>query len=619
MNRLATLVLGFGLLLISAPALASNGIKCRLQADLPRVSDLPITPLWAQEISGVLDANTFIQDQSNLNIDTPASVLVFDSQFDPSLLDLGEQSAVKGPVGKKIGPSGSHGNRVVSNLLGRSVVSASKLARLEKFIDDTSGADQFAPAVRTGQFDVISSSVYEFVQTVSSWFEGSLPCSQNESGCTSRELTQLYSTYFARQTLIVAAGNNYPAHSTETTPEMGAINVGAFSELGIPAGFSNESSEVHIYAPAGSTLLSYDLGKFVDFGGTSGAQPLVAGTVASAKALLRRQLTTDEVRLLLKSTASLYYGPKGPMPVLNALRFIKTVMRLREMNWGERTLAERSDLLGRKQLTEFALEARQELNAGLALIGSENCKDLEKGAEHLRRAFLLGEHEEAREALVRFYEHQTLRFNSLWYSSLSNPTREGALSFGEAVQRFGALPGGPKDFQKFDLFKYLIQNHLQLFTESLDLQSWGSLPNRYLLALLHELRDSSKELRIEILNKVLASEVQKERFLRLIFGETNTKYFLLNREDYRWVLDQLPLDFAPAVTTLARFCAGFSGGSGSSSCALFPEERDYLEKLSRIGAAPLKTLATRLLSRELLVNTDWNADEDLSVEILMSR
>ena len=141
--------------------------------------------------------------------------------------------------------------------------------------------------------------------------------------------------------LVQSSGNSYPdpLDSTESqfSKNFDSILVGSLSPNGVVSSFSQEGEEVHILAPSGDWLTSVDSeGKYKKFGGTSGAAPLVTGSLAGFEWLSGYHPTAKEVKFLLEQTAiptihSAFEEPqKNGVGMLNAYKLGMTAKRLKE-------------------------------------------------------------------------------------------------------------------------------------------------------------------------------------------------------------------------------------------------------------------------------------------------
>ena len=107
---------------------------------------------------------------------------------------------------------------------------------------------------------------------------------------------------------VIAAGNKHPdpirPEKVKASQDFDAIIVGSLAPDGKRSWFSNEHEEVHIMAPSDYYLSSAGQdGDRRSFGGTSGAAPLVTGSLAGFEWLSGYHPTAAESKILLEKTA----------------------------------------------------------------------------------------------------------------------------------------------------------------------------------------------------------------------------------------------------------------------------------------------------------------------------
>ena len=108
--------------------------------------------------------------------------------------------------------------------------------------------------------------------------------------------------------IVFSAGNDHPKSITKirakASKDFDVIIVGSLSPEGIRSDFSQQGEEVHIMAPSNSEIASVDQnGNLINFGGTSGAAPLVTGSLAGFEWLSGYHPTAEEAKILLEQTA----------------------------------------------------------------------------------------------------------------------------------------------------------------------------------------------------------------------------------------------------------------------------------------------------------------------------
>ena len=141
--------------------------------------------------------------------------------------------------------------------------------------------------------------------------------------------------------LVKGAGNDYPrsldSRESQFSKDFDGIIVGSLSPNGFVSEFSQEGEEVHILAPSDHWITSVGSdGSYERFSGTSGATPLVTGSLAGFEWLSGYHPTASEAKLLLEQTAiptihSVLENPRrNGVGMLNAYKLGMVGKRLKE-------------------------------------------------------------------------------------------------------------------------------------------------------------------------------------------------------------------------------------------------------------------------------------------------
>ena len=151
---------------------------------------------------------------------------------------------------------------------------------------------------------------------------------------------KLSSSGSSRSIVVVSSGNNFPDKlaniKSKASRDFDAIMVGSFSPRGFVSDFSQSGKEVHILAPSDDWITSAGKeGEYRQFGGTSGAAPLVTGALAGFEWLSGYHPTAKEAKLLLEKTAfpTLHSHEKAHINgvgLLNAYKLGEVAKRLKE-------------------------------------------------------------------------------------------------------------------------------------------------------------------------------------------------------------------------------------------------------------------------------------------------
>ena len=154
------------------------------------------------------------------------------------------------------------------------------------------------------------------------------------------EVFEKLSSSLSNTIVVVASGNSFPKKLGDIQSKASkndiAILVGSFSPSGFISEFSQSGKEVHILAPSDGWITSADKnGNYKRFSGTSGAAPLVTGSLASFEWLSGYHPTAKEAKILLEKTAlpSLHSHEKPQVNgagLLNAYKLAEVAKRLKK-------------------------------------------------------------------------------------------------------------------------------------------------------------------------------------------------------------------------------------------------------------------------------------------------
>ena len=143
--------------------------------------------------------------------------------------------------------------------------------------------------------------------------------------------------------IVTAAGNDntkrrfVPVYKVKAkaSKDFDVIIVGSLAPDGNMSEFSQHGEEVHILAPSDYYILSADnQGVLRQFGGTSGAAPLVTGSLAGFEWISGYHPTAKEAKVLLEKTAVPHFPPpagKSGKGVLNSYKLGMAAKRLKKL------------------------------------------------------------------------------------------------------------------------------------------------------------------------------------------------------------------------------------------------------------------------------------------------
>ena len=214
---------------------------------------------------------------------------------------------------------------------------------------------------------------------------------------------------------VQASGNDYPVKAWEgNAPHFGHILVGSVGPNGLSTPFSQEPAK--IYAPSDGAQLS---GPKETFGGTSGAAPLVSGSLSNALASLPG-LTNEEAESLLRQTSLPSFGLPNA-GIVNAYR-LAVVAECLGSEWPKSRVAllkipnsAFAHCFDQKQFAQSKLESANRMLFG----GSGSCEDRRDGLKSLRASFLLDPTSQKARQIARLYKDLGFRGDSRWYETMA--------------------------------------------------------------------------------------------------------------------------------------------------------------------------------------------------------
>lgn len=277
-----------------------------------QVEDGLLTPFWAQEYIGADLVKEEMRQMTDLR-KVPMSI--YDSGFSKSQINLSFDIPVDREMNGPRQMKGHHGTSVASLINGPGLVSVSELVNYVQ-LSRVSPAAFYYSAVR----EIKQLPVKPLVIS-------------NSMGWSSDSVLELAQEVDQAGIIwVMASGNDHPNPIVEHERVAPVISVGSYSPRGLQSLSSQESDQLDILAPADEYQAAIDgNGEDVLFGATSGATPLVSGSIANAKALLpflsRAQIEALIKRTAIRSFHSLY-SESNKTGLFNAYRFFKVVQRL---------------------------------------------------------------------------------------------------------------------------------------------------------------------------------------------------------------------------------------------------------------------------------------------------
>ncbi|MEK2688435.1 S8/S53 family peptidase [Bdellovibrio sp. GT3] len=272
-----------------------------------------LSPFWAQEYVGADLVKEDLRKIPGLQA-VPFSIL--DNGFEKQHINLTREISfdIEADRGRKL--TANHGTNVANIINGPGMISMSEL------VDYVQLRKVYPGAFYINAINEIS-TLPTPPQVIS-----------NSMGWPDGRITEMAKEMDAKGIIwVFAAGNDHPEAIDDFERTSAVISVGSYSPRGLQTVYSQESIELDILAPADDYQASINgRGEQGLFGATSGATPMVAGTIANLKALLPT-LNRQQAELLLKRTAlrsfHQLYSKTNKTGLLNSYKAVQVAMRIR--------------------------------------------------------------------------------------------------------------------------------------------------------------------------------------------------------------------------------------------------------------------------------------------------
>ncbi|MCZ0933127.1 MAG: S8/S53 family peptidase [Oligoflexia bacterium] len=237
---------------------------------------------------------------------------------------------------------------------------------------------------------------------------------------------KLSSSGVSKSIVVSISHNNFPYRlediKSKASKDFDVILAGSFSPRGFVSKFSQSDKELSILAPSDNWITSAGKkGEYRKFGGTSGAAPLVTGSLAGFEWLSGYHPTAKEAKILLEKTAfpTLHSFEKpliNGVGLLNAYKLGEVAKRLKEKCEGKSNFCFKEEILKDES---YRFSEDKSLSGELkrvfpscavggekleALSGLSDCEEKREVFKRLRKAMLLRPSQELLKSLSCIYK-----------------------------------------------------------------------------------------------------------------------------------------------------------------------------------------------------------------------
>lgn len=355
-----------------------------------------LTPFWAQEYIGADLVKEDMRKQNDLAL-VPFSI--FDAGFEKKHINLKNDIEVDRAFSGSRPMRADHGTSVASLINGQGMMSVSEQIDFVQ-LRRVSPSIFYAAAVR----EIREMAIKPWV------ISNSMGWSSSEVLTLAQEVDSLGIIW------VMAAGNDHPKKIVEHERVAPVISVGSYSPRGLQTLTSQESDQLDILAPADQYQASINgIGEHELFGETSGATPLVSGTIANLKSLIPG-LSRYQVEHILKKTAfrsfHSLYSKENKTGLLNSYKAYKVVERLKERCGNNASCVDQE--VHKNDVYEFKYSLSPKFKA--LCENKEILSETEMKA--LRRVHFLGQSAEVARLLGCAYRNEEYNINADYYFNL---------------------------------------------------------------------------------------------------------------------------------------------------------------------------------------------------------
>ncbi|WP_372652219.1 S8/S53 family peptidase [Halobacteriovorax sp.] len=403
--------------LVSILTLSSvHAIECRLvnnQGHQPiSLSGKKLSVFWSQEYAGT---DLVKEELDNIPWAKRVNVSVFDSGFEKEFINISQTTKVDSSfIIRNRKMTAHHGTSVANIINGNNSYGVSNKV-------DYLG-------LRNVKYSAMYGSEFNRYEKIKKYPK----IISNSYGWQNTERTRELSLMAKERGILwfLASGNDYPLEISEVENNSGALLVGSHAPSGLQSSFSQVSENVITLAGGDDYQASIDgKGEHTNFGGTSGATPLVAGSIVNIASLIPN-ITYEQTKKLIKKTnlpsfetnKNYTYSP-GIFNAYKAYRVAKRIALACLYNIDSKD----SDCVSKQLDNDENFDFRDQvqiLPSKDDILNSElSCEQRQKEFKRLRKISLLLDSPQIWGELDSIYTKIGYTKNSEYYSNLKNRFR----------------------------------------------------------------------------------------------------------------------------------------------------------------------------------------------------